>query len=206
LKPIALTLTPPISCSSKRRMGVRGTAGSTPAQPGRISHQRESGVFGTPNVARSSSRPSSVMSDSSTTTKGRKLSTESLSTSKISALGKSMRVNNATAGGISTPSSTSKSLVVQLKARWAHHQLSYVRRLQATPTPAGRASSHSRFPRYEACRHPVWNHSSSTTDIVLGADTVKNEAVKAIRQRQSSAQRLGAGTRRRTSALALGGA
>ncbi|KAJ7870167.1 hypothetical protein B0H14DRAFT_3576021 [Mycena olivaceomarginata] len=46
----------------KRRMGVRGTAGSTPAQPSKVGHHRDSAVFTTPSIA---SRPSSVLGKSS---------------------------------------------------------------------------------------------------------------------------------------------
>ncbi|OBZ77382.1 hypothetical protein A0H81_02742 [Grifola frondosa] len=75
----------------KRRIGVRGTAGSTP-QTTQLSkvHRRESSIFGTPSVA--GSRPSSVLSDASSVTKDRRM-TDTSSTVKKPALGKSVRPN-----------------------------------------------------------------------------------------------------------------
>ncbi|KAJ7153555.1 hypothetical protein C8R43DRAFT_1106769 [Mycena crocata] len=71
----------------KRRMGVRGTGGSTPAQPVKIGHQRrDSAVFTTPSAG---SRPPSVLSDAGT-------DGGSASGAKIPALGKSSRLNNST--------------------------------------------------------------------------------------------------------------
>ena len=75
----------------KRKIGVRGTGGSTPA-PARIV-RRDSSVFGTPTVQE---RPSSVLSDaSSTTSRSRKVETP-VSAVKAPALGKSGRANGAT--------------------------------------------------------------------------------------------------------------
>ncbi|KAF7325920.1 hypothetical protein MKEN_00442800 [Mycena kentingensis (nom. inval.)] len=71
----------------KRKLGVRGTAGSTPAQSSKIAHQRrDSAVFSTPSLG---SRPPSVLSDSGT-------DGGSASAGKTSALGKSTRLNTST--------------------------------------------------------------------------------------------------------------
>ncbi|KAJ7756215.1 hypothetical protein B0H16DRAFT_1674764 [Mycena metata] len=77
----------------KRKMGVRGTAGSTPAQPSKVGQRRDSAIFTTPSIG---SRPSSVISDAGTDT---------ASGSKMAALGKSSRLNSSLAG-----SSTSKPI------------------------------------------------------------------------------------------------
>ena len=70
-------------------MGVRGTAGSTPAP---ASHKRETSIFNTPTVI----RPPSALSDSSKDGVGKdKKATETLST--IKTLAKSVRVNGSTA-------------------------------------------------------------------------------------------------------------
>ncbi|KAJ7042789.1 hypothetical protein C8F04DRAFT_54305 [Mycena alexandri] len=74
----------------KRKMGVRGTAGSTPAQPSKIGQRRDSAIFTTPSIG---SRPPSVISDAGTDT----------ASGKMAALGKSSRLNSSLTG-----SSTSK--------------------------------------------------------------------------------------------------
>ncbi|KAF9649720.1 hypothetical protein BDM02DRAFT_3094244, partial [Thelephora ganbajun] len=71
----------------KRKMGVRGTAGSTPAP---ASHKRESSIFNTPTVI----RPPSALSDSSKDGGGKKRTIETPST--IKTLAKSVRVNGST--------------------------------------------------------------------------------------------------------------
>ena len=69
-------------------MGVRGTAGSTPAP---ASHKRESSIFNTPTVI----RPPSALSDNSKDGVGKEKKTaETLSTMKT--LAKSVRVNGPT--------------------------------------------------------------------------------------------------------------
>ncbi|KAH9947994.1 hypothetical protein B0H21DRAFT_778115 [Amylocystis lapponica] len=75
----------------KRRMGVRGTAGNTPAQLSKAVHRRESSIFGTPSV--SGSRPPSVLSDVEGTAKARKIETSATATK--STLGKSVRTNGS---------------------------------------------------------------------------------------------------------------
>ena len=81
----------------KRRQGVRGTAGVTPARPSKVHHRRESSVL---DITPAAPRPSSVLSDSSgpesVLGNHRKGASESALTSsaiRISALGKSTRVN-----------------------------------------------------------------------------------------------------------------
>ncbi|KAI0777810.1 hypothetical protein BD413DRAFT_467197 [Trametes elegans] len=75
----------------KRRLSVRGTAGATPAPASKVQpHRRESSIFGTPSVA--GSRPPSVVSDSGSTAKDRRMS-ETPSTATKSTLGRSIRAN-----------------------------------------------------------------------------------------------------------------
>ncbi|KAE9397609.1 hypothetical protein BT96DRAFT_823196 [Gymnopus androsaceus JB14] len=122
----------------KRRHGVRGTGGSTstPA-PSRVSHC-DSAAFSTP----STSRPSSVISNSdrestgpATLTKERKLSSDSLT--KTNMLSKSTRVNgSATTGAMGPPSTTKPRLSSMGPPR--------NRMSMGTPTPAARISSLSR--------------------------------------------------------------
>ncbi|KAF7373510.1 hypothetical protein MSAN_00561200 [Mycena sanguinolenta] len=77
----------------KRRMGVRGTAGSTPAQPSKVGQRRDSAIFTTPSLG---SRPSSVISDAGT-------DGGSANGNKIAALGKSSRLNNTLSSSTSKP-------------------------------------------------------------------------------------------------------
>ncbi|KAH9887362.1 hypothetical protein C8Q73DRAFT_261994 [Cubamyces lactineus] len=83
----------------KRRLSVRGTAGSTPASAAKVQpHRRESSIFATPSVV--SSRPPSALSDTgSSSVKDRRMS-ETPSTATKSTLGKSVRANGtaSTAG------------------------------------------------------------------------------------------------------------
>ncbi|KAI8971313.1 hypothetical protein BD414DRAFT_540487 [Trametes punicea] len=85
----------------KRRLSVRGTAGSTPASTAKVQpHRRESSIFGTPTVV--GSRPPSALSDTGSITKDRRMG-ETPSTATKSTLGKSVRAN----GTPSTSASTS---------------------------------------------------------------------------------------------------
>ncbi|OCH84967.1 hypothetical protein OBBRIDRAFT_807864 [Obba rivulosa] len=77
----------------KRRMSVRGTAGSTPSAAAKVPHRRESSIFGTPSVA--GSRPSSVLSDASSAKHGRASSATTPSTISKSTL-RSVRTNGST--------------------------------------------------------------------------------------------------------------
>lgn len=74
----------------KRRIGVRGTAGGTPAPASKVhASRRESSIFGTPSVA---TRPPSVLSDTGSTTRERRGS-ETPSTISKPTLQKSIRAN-----------------------------------------------------------------------------------------------------------------
>ncbi|KAI0765470.1 hypothetical protein C8Q74DRAFT_1205632 [Fomes fomentarius] len=74
----------------KRRIGVRGTAGGTPAPVSKVpASRRESSIFGTPSVA---TRPPSVLSDTGSTTKERRGS-ETPSTISKPTLQRSIRAN-----------------------------------------------------------------------------------------------------------------
>ncbi|RDX44717.1 hypothetical protein OH76DRAFT_1045806 [Lentinus brumalis] len=74
----------------KRRMSIRGTAGNTPASSAKVpASRRESSIFGTPSIA---TRPPSVLSDTGSTTKDRRMS-ETPSTITKPALGRSIRTN-----------------------------------------------------------------------------------------------------------------
>jgi len=135
----------------KRKQGVRGTAGSTPAQPSKVAHRRDSSIFN----ATPASRPPSALSDAgtdggsqpSTTRKERKNSSETAQTAsaaRVSALAKSTRVNGSGFGTPSVTSSATKPLrsegsmgppPVSLKPRAS---------VNGTPTPSGRLSSLSR--------------------------------------------------------------
>ncbi|KAJ7093141.1 hypothetical protein C8R44DRAFT_890910 [Mycena epipterygia] len=76
----------------KRRLGVRGTTGNTPAQTSKTVHQRrDSSVYATPRM----SRPSSFTSESGVLGHERKPSVEG--PSKTPALSKSMRSNTSAA-------------------------------------------------------------------------------------------------------------
>ncbi|KAJ7730391.1 hypothetical protein DFH07DRAFT_993983 [Mycena maculata] len=84
----------------KRRMGVRGTGGATPAQPSKVAGRRDSAVFNTPGLG---SRPPSVLSDAGT-------DGGSASGAKIPALGKSSRLNNSTSASAAKPASARGSM------------------------------------------------------------------------------------------------
>jgi hypothetical protein len=77
----------------KRRMSVKGTAGTTPA-PGKVNHmRRESSTFSPPNT-----RPASRLSDASKDVppKVGKTSEHSSATARVTTLGKSVRINATT--------------------------------------------------------------------------------------------------------------
>ena len=127
-------------------MGLRGTAGSTPAQPSKAIHRRDSSVFSVTPVA--GSRPPSVISDSGTDVVApRKERINSLETTpqpvsaRIAALGKSARVNittnaSASSSGVKVRPSVEGSMgPPPLKSRPS---------VVGTPTPTGRIPSLSR--------------------------------------------------------------
>ncbi|CDO77565.1 hypothetical protein BN946_scf184926.g2 [Trametes cinnabarina] len=91
----------------KRRLNIRGTAGSTPASTAKVqpSSRRESSIFGTPAVG--GSRPPSALSDTGSVIKERRIS-EAPSTATKSTLGKSVRVNNTASTSASTTGAVKK--------------------------------------------------------------------------------------------------
>ncbi|KAJ6618271.1 hypothetical protein B0H10DRAFT_1947664 [Mycena sp. CBHHK59/15] len=74
----------------KRRLGVRGTGGTTPAQPGKAAHRRDSSVVATPGIP----RPLSFTSESGTDPQRERKPSVDTST-KIPALGRSTRLNTS---------------------------------------------------------------------------------------------------------------
>lgn len=89
----------------KRRMSVKGTAGTTPA-PGKVNHvRRESSTFSPPNT-----RPASRLSDASKDVppKAGKTSEHSSTTTRVTTLGKSVRIN---ATAITPPGTASSNKV-----------------------------------------------------------------------------------------------
>ncbi|KAJ7270754.1 hypothetical protein B0H12DRAFT_1320206 [Mycena haematopus] len=128
----------------KRRMGVRGTAGSTPAQPSKgVGHRRDSAVFTTPSVG---SRPPSVLSDAGT-------DGGSANGTKIAALGKSSRLN------ATLNSSTSKPAPRAAGSMGPPAPVTKPRQsVTGTPTPATR----------EARAAPVLSRSTSAKPTLTG--------------------------------------
>ncbi|KAG2005896.1 hypothetical protein CC2G_002262 [Coprinopsis cinerea AmutBmut pab1-1] len=122
----------------KRQLGVRGTAGATPAQSASATrtHRRDSSVFSATPI----SRPQSALSDSAesaSAVRPRKRSSErppssASATRPSTALGRSTRINTATksssAGSMGPPASVTKPR-------------SSVSSSAATPKPLGRSSS-----------------------------------------------------------------
>jgi len=126
-------------------MGLRGTAGSTPAQPSKTVHRRDSSVFSPTPVT--GSRPPSVISDSGTDVVPPKkerissLDTPQPVSARIAALGKSARVNVNT----SAPASSSSTKVrPSVEGAMGPPPLKSRPSLIGTPTPTGRVSSLSR--------------------------------------------------------------
>ncbi|KAF8172754.1 hypothetical protein K438DRAFT_1728681 [Mycena galopus ATCC 62051] len=114
----------------KRRMGVRGTAGSTPAQPSKAAHRRDSAIFTTPSMG---SRPPSVLSDAGTD--------GGSASGKIAALGKSSRLN----GSALSSSTSSKPAPRAAGSMGPPAPVTKPRASVAgTPTPAARAPILSR--------------------------------------------------------------
>ena len=110
-------------------MGVRGTAGSTPAP---ASHKRESSIFNTPTVI----RPPSALSDSSKDVVGKEKTGETLSTMKT--LVKSVRVNGP-------PTSVVTKAVNRIEGSMGAPPLSAARKVSGLAgTPSRTPSIHSR--------------------------------------------------------------
>lgn len=134
----------------KRKIGVKGTAGSTPAPSSKIISRRDSSVFNaTPLSAltsKPSSRPPSVLSEADSISTGprkERVSTGETQTisARVSALGKSTRVN--TMGGASASVAKSVSGRASTDSSMGPPSLK-PRQSVATPTPAGRVSSLTR--------------------------------------------------------------
>ncbi|KJA17853.1 hypothetical protein HYPSUDRAFT_145897 [Hypholoma sublateritium FD-334 SS-4] len=136
----------------KRKMGVRGTAGSTPAPASKVTqHRRDSSIFSATPLSGPASRPSSALSQTDTESnsvgprKERKLSGEigqSVS-ARVTALGKSTRVNTfggTVASATGKPSTSGRASVDSSMGPPA----SKPRPSIATPTPTGRVSSLTR--------------------------------------------------------------
>ncbi|KAJ8516870.1 hypothetical protein ONZ45_g5875 [Pleurotus djamor] len=123
----------------KRKLGVRGTAGSTPAQPSKAAHhRRDSSAFSTPSVSRPPSRPPSVISETGLSIKANKTIDTPAASGKIPALGRSTRANTTI-----TPSVVAKAaraIEGSMGPPPPNKRLS----LTSTPTPSGRVSSLSR--------------------------------------------------------------
>ncbi|KAH9932361.1 uncharacterized protein B0H18DRAFT_929183 [Fomitopsis serialis] len=103
----------------KRRMSVRGGS-ATPAAPSKVPpHRRESSIFGTPSV--NGSRPSSVLSDTGSTTKGKFAETPSTLKGK----------------GVDTPSTVKPALTRSVRANGAASTATTVRKrsLEGTMGP-----------------------------------------------------------------------
>ncbi|KAJ7075672.1 hypothetical protein B0H15DRAFT_866313 [Mycena belliarum] len=158
----------------KRRMGVRGTGGATPAQPSKIGHQRrDSTVFTTPGMT---PRPPSVLSDAGTDagTDG-----GSASGAKIPALGKSARLNSASVsaskpaarvpGSMGPPTSVAKRTS-----------------MVGTPTPTPRVSSLSR----STSAKPALASSTSGAPVAhrrVASATLDQSTARAVKARQTMA-------------------
>ncbi|KAF8176272.1 hypothetical protein BJ912DRAFT_700513 [Pholiota molesta] len=131
----------------KRKIGVRGTAGSTPLQSTKNVHRRDSSVFSATPL----SRPPSVISDSDrepttlTQRKERKNSNEtpqSSASARISALGKSTRINAI--GGSQSASATkpagTPSGRASVDGSMGPPAMKPRASMASTPTPAGRGA------------------------------------------------------------------
>ncbi|KAJ7602487.1 hypothetical protein DFH06DRAFT_1488666 [Mycena polygramma] len=127
----------------KRRMGVRGTAGATPAPASKTGQRRDSAIFTTPSIG---SRPSSVISDAGT-------DGGNPSGAKIAALGKSSRLNSSTSKPSTLNSSTSSKPATRAPGSMGPPAPVTKPRpsLAGTPTPATR----------EARAAPVLSRSAS---------------------------------------------
>ncbi|KAJ7431233.1 hypothetical protein FB451DRAFT_436193 [Mycena latifolia] len=153
----------------KRRMGVRGTAGSTPAQPSKIGHQRrDSAVFTTPGI---SSRPPSVISDAGT-------DGGSASGAKIPALGKSTRLNSSTSSVSATKPTARVPGSMGPPAPIAKPRGS----LAGTPTPTPRAgSSLSR----SASAKPTLASTPAPVHRRVASATLDQSTARAMKARQT---------------------
>jgi len=126
-------------------MGLRGTAGSTPAQPSKTIHRRDSSVFSATPVA--GARPPSVISDSGTDVAAPRkerinfVETPQPVSARIAALGKSARVNVTTNA---SASSSSVKVRPSVEGAMGPPPLKSRPSVVGTPTPTGRIPSLSR--------------------------------------------------------------
>ncbi|KAJ7686798.1 hypothetical protein B0H17DRAFT_704132 [Mycena rosella] len=152
----------------KRRMGVRGTGGATPAQPSKIGHQRrDSAVFTTPGV---SSRPPSVLSDAGT-------DGGSASGAKIPALGKSARLNSSTSVSAAKPPARVPGSMGPPTSMVAKPRAS----LAGTPTPTPRVASLSR----SASAQPATASTPAPTHRRVASATLDQSTARAMKARQT---------------------
>ncbi|KAF7297130.1 hypothetical protein MIND_00945900 [Mycena indigotica] len=144
----------------KRKLGVRGTAGSTPVQPSKVGHQRrDSTIFSTPSLG---SRPPSVISEAGS-------DGGSAGPGKMPALGKSTRLNTST-----TKSATTR-VVGSMGPPPA--PISKPRASLGTPTPNTLSRSTSARPS-----------SSAATPLVhrrVASATLDNATSRAVKSRQT---------------------
>ena len=119
----------------KRKLGVRGTAGSTPAATmAKATQRRESSIFSATPLP-SVSRPASALSDLSDTGVKKRSSVDTPSTVKPSALGRTGRIGNTTAVKVSSRTGGDGTTAVSsLKSRLSI----------GTPTPMTRGSALNR--------------------------------------------------------------
>ncbi|PPQ66147.1 hypothetical protein CVT26_010870 [Gymnopilus dilepis] len=132
----------------KRKLGLRGTAGSTPAQPSKTSHRRDSSIFSATPLPRppsamsesgtDSAPPSTIKKKSSSETSQSVSASASGSAIKISALGKSSRVN---ATGLSSTTSSAVKARPSVDNSMGPPALKSRPSITGTPTPSGRLSS-----------------------------------------------------------------
>ncbi|KAJ7938343.1 hypothetical protein B0H13DRAFT_1139546 [Mycena leptocephala] len=151
----------------KRRMGVRGTGGSTPAQPSKIGHQRrDSAIFTTPSIG---SRPPSVLSDAGT-------DGGSASSAKIAALGKSSRLNS------SLNSSTSKPAPRAPGSMGPPAPVTKRASVTGTPTPARGPSVLSRS---SSAKPALTSTPSPAVHRRVASATLDHATARAVKARQT---------------------
>lgn len=148
-RPAFIRLT--LFCQIKRKMGVRGTAGSTPAPASKVAqHRRDSSIFSATPLSGPASRPPSALSQTDTESisvgplKERKISGETGQSvsARVTALGKSTRVNTL-GGPVASAIKPSTSGRASVDSSMGPPALK-PRPSIATPTPTGRVSSLTR--------------------------------------------------------------
>ncbi|KAJ6524563.1 hypothetical protein B0H19DRAFT_1200317 [Mycena capillaripes] len=157
----------------KRRMGVRGTGGSTPAQPSKMGNQRrDSAVFTTPSIG---SRPPSVISDAGT-------DGGSANGTKIAALGKSSRLNSSLNSSTSKPAAPRAPGSMGPPAPVTKPRAS----LAGTPTPATReARAASVLSRSASAKPALASTPSPAVHRRVVSATLDQSTARAVKARQS---------------------